>query len=233
MIRAILVDAMFTVFVPRSGLNRFHILQTLILRLLNKKVDLGNLETTYTEKRAYWENRLPAHHGEKWAVIDREIIRALFPDISFETAAHVGRQISTATLTDPEFYEVLPETIAFLEEARKRGILVIVASNHDTEKLDKLSRHFGIRDLFHAAYVSTDIGYEKPDTRFFQAIFYREQLDPTECVMVGNNPVNDIKAANDLGVTAVLYDKDNKYQDFSGYRVTSFREIWNLDLFMT
>lgn len=228
MINAILTDAMFTIFTPRNGLNRYHLYQKMIEKCLGRKVDLGQLEKAYDEKRKYWENILPARHNDKWTVIAREIVLALMPDISVAEAERTGRFISTEFLTNPDFYEVLPDTHDFLKEAKRRGLRVIIASNQDADKLKQLVCDFGLQIYFSGIHASTQIGFEKPDPRFFEAVLRLENLAPSECVMTGNNPDNDVDGARGLGIVGVLYDLNGKYPNYSGHRVRKLTEIFNL-----
>ncbi len=230
MIIAILIDAMFTVFTPRKGLNRYGIMKELIRRLLGRDVDIKELERVYKEQRALWEERLPARHSEKWAIIDREIILKLFADISFEDATRAGTAISDEILFNPEFYEVINETIDFLQEAKRRNVGVIVTSNQDIPKLRHLVEQFGLLDLLRNMYASTEVGYEKPDPRFFEAVLAGEGLDASECAMIGNNPKNDMEGCSRVGIAGILYDMHNEYPDFKGHKVSRLNEIWDLDI---
>jgi FMN phosphatase YigB (HAD superfamily) len=230
MIYAILIDAMFTIFTPRSGSDRYTIKKELIKRHLNRNADYATLKRICVEKRAYWEERLPARHGDKWTIIDREIILALFPDVSFNDANRAGKMIAHEFLLNPNFYEVTEDAQRFLTEARCRSVAVIVASNQDKEKLRELTIQFKITHFLKAIYASTEVGFEKPDPHFFEAILQTETLLSQECVMIGNNPQNDMRGCQGAGITGVLYDAHNQYPDFSGYRVPHLNDVWDLPL---
>lgn len=230
--RGILIDAMFTIFVPQDGLDRYEIKKRLIKKPLGRDVDIEMLKSVYAQKRAYWENILPARHGDKWAIIDREIIRELLPNLPLEDAEKAGKAIAIEFLTNPDFYVVLDTTRNFLEQAKMRGIRVIIASNQDKEKLNALVTQFGLQNLISSVYASTEIKTEKPDPGFFYEILRRESLQPYECVMLGNNPQNDAQAAENVGMTGILYDRHDQYPFWSSNRVVKeLDEIWKLDLF--
>jgi len=230
--RAILIDAMFTIFVPQDGLDRYEIKKRLIKKLLGRDVETEKLKRIYAQKRAYWENILPARHGDKWAIIDREIIRELLPDLPLDEAERAGRAIAIEFLTNPDFYVVLDDTRHFLEQAKTRGVRVIIASNQDKEKLNALVTQFGLQNLVSSVYASTEIKTEKPDPGFFYEILRRESLQPYECVMIGNNPQNDAEAAENVGMVGILYDRHEQYPFWQSNRVIKkLNEVWNLDLF--
>ena len=121
-----------------------------------------------------------------------------------------------------------PDTHEFLLRGMKQGKKVIMTSNHDPEKLHGLIEHFDITRFIAKAYTSTEIGFEKPHPDFFRSILQRENLDPGEYVMVGNNPINDISGAEAVGMHAVLYDQQQKFRDFKGFRVDRLSDVWNV-----
>lgn len=229
MIRTILVDGLFTIFVPKNNMSRYEMLQSLISKFLGVRIEVDKIRPVYDAMRQKWEEILPPNHGEKWAIIDREILRELIPDVSLENAADVGKNISHAILSDPDLYKVLPDTRGFLRRAKHRRIKTVLASNQDKEKLQILVKAFGLGPLIGAMYVSTEIGYEKPSPEFFEAVLRQENIHTDECVMVGNNPDNDILGATSAGITGILYDRNNLYPDFSGHRVSRLSEVFEIE----
>ena len=107
MISAIFIDVMFTVLIPRDGKSRFHIRQELIKNILGEDVDLDVLKKTYEEARSAWEEKLPPNHGVKWAIIDREILLKLFPNLTVPEATRAGKSISEEILSNPLPYHIL------------------------------------------------------------------------------------------------------------------------------
>ncbi len=230
-IKIILVDALFTIFVPIEGLDRYEMNRRIIELLTKRSVRITDLTRVYDAKRAFWEEKLPPKHAQKWSVINREILIGLFPDLCFEEADRIGTLMANLILSNAALYEVFPETRLFLEEAKRRGIKVVIGSNNDTDTLAALVNHFELDDLVHAMYASTEIGHEKPDPRFFESIVHIENALPRECVMIGNNPKNDVWGPEQAGLQAVLYDRLQEYGDFQGYRVSSLGDIFSLDIF--
>lgn len=229
MVRLIFIDGLFTIFVPKNGMSRYDMLQSLIRKFLGVRIEVDEIRPVYDALRQKWEEILPPNHGEKWAIIDREILLALVPEISFVNADTVGKKMSTAILSDPDLYEILPDTRGFLRRAKHRGIKTVLASNQDKEKLQILIGAFGLGPLIGVTYVSTEIGYENPSQEFFETILQKEKVDADECVMVGNNPHNDIRGAASVGIAGILYDRDNTYPDFPGHRVSRLSEVFEID----
>ena len=66
------------------------------------------------------------------------------------------------------------------------------AKIEQTELLD----FFKPEDIF----VSGEMEFEKPDPRYFKIIIDQLQLDVTKALVIGDNPQNDIQAANECGL---------------------------------
>lgn len=70
--------------------------------------------------------------------------------------------------------------------------------------LDKL----GWREFFSAIVTSCDCGAKKPDPRMFLCMLKRLNVPPADALMVGNNPLEDIMAAANLGIRTAFYSVD-------------------------
>ena len=80
----------------------------------------------------------------------------------------------------------------------------ILAMQTSRLRLAKLLPYF--QDLF----VSNDIGYEKPDLRFFETCLQRSQLQPEDIVFVGDSLEADMAGASGSGMTACWYNPQQK-----------------------
>lgn len=61
-----------------------------------------------------------------------------------------------------------------------------------------------------AIFVSGEMGTEKPDLQFYQKIIHDLQLDPASAMMIGDNPVNDIQAAQACGLQTCWVSHDRE-----------------------
>lgn len=86
----------------------------------------------------------------------------------------------------------------------------------DTRRLtawNVLHQH-GLYDLFDTLAISEELGAEKPDPRMFRAALDALQISPTDyarVIMVGNNPVRDVRGANQLGLRSVWFHWNDRY----------------------
>ena len=70
----------------------------------------------------------------------------------------------------------------------------------------------GIRSLFDVVVVSGDIGIYKPDRRIFDEAARRAGVQNSECLFVGDHPVNDVQGALGAGMNVIRMN----YGDFKG-----------------
>ena len=89
-----------------------------------------------------------------------------------------------------------------LEALRAAGRTVILLSNAQScftrPELDAL----GLTSRFDHIYISSEVGFQKPDPRFFTAPLRDLSLDPAACLMIGNDPLCDVAGAAAAGMDA-------------------------------
>ena len=86
-----------------------------------------------------------------------------------------------------------------------------------------------ISKYFHGIYISEDVGYNKPDIRYFEACFKDiPSFIREETVMIGDSLTSDIKGGINAGIKTVWFNHEGKSRDESivpDYEVHSLDEI--------
>ena len=93
-----------------------------------------------------------------------------------------------------------------------------IASNapqSDSTQVRKALEKVGAAVYFEKIYSSFDIGFEKPDKRFFEAIINELSLDPSEFVMIGDNYHKDIEGAKACGIRTIFLNIKGEKGPFS------------------
>lgn len=90
---------------------------------------------------------------------------------------------------------------AILKNLRNQYRLVMATNGGSKTQRAKIEQtqlldFFQPEDIF----VSGEMEFEKPDPRYFKIIIDKLQLDVTKALMIGDNPQNDIQAANECGL---------------------------------
>ena len=100
-------------------------------------------------------------------------------------------------------YTVLrPETIEVLEHLRPQYSLGIISNGDSLEQHSKIAK-VAVEKYFDLIIVSGDLGIHKPDPQIFQTAMNELQLEPSECMMVGDVFANDVVGALKAGMLPV------------------------------
>jgi putative hydrolase of the HAD superfamily len=87
------------------------------------------------------------------------------------------------------------------------GLVLGIASNFDC-RLHRVVRGLGPLSACSHTFVSSEIGFSKPDPRFFAAVAARLGLLPDQILLVGDDRMNDLEGATAAGLRAVLVNRD-------------------------
>lgn len=177
--------------------------------------DLGLSVTSETVRRAMHRQHenLPRIDGETARYTDRwfrEYVPAVFRSLGATENQLEGlleslldRYRKTVKL------ELFPETLATLEELRRRKLTIGIISNWSPRLMVHLER-LGIVSSFHFILISAVEGIEKPNAQLFHRACARAGVEPHEAIHVGDHPANDAAGARAAGIHGVLIDRKSK-----------------------
>jgi HAD superfamily hydrolase (TIGR01549 family) len=98
-----------------------------------------------------------------------------------------------------------PELLAWLAGRYRLGVV----SNFDyTPTVHRILDEAGILGEFGAVVVSDAIGWRKPRRDIFEAAFARLEVEPRECLFVGDRPEIDVLGAKAVGMDAAWLNPD-------------------------
>jgi putative hydrolase of the HAD superfamily len=93
--------------------------------------------------------------------------------------------------------------------------VIATSANHSgTEEMISALKRVGADQYFHHFYSSKQLGFQKPDPRFFKAIAEQLKIEPELCMMIGNLYEKDIVGAKSAGMQTILFDQQNQNIDF-------------------
>jgi putative hydrolase of the HAD superfamily len=98
---------------------------------------------------------------------------------------------------------LMPGVIELIPRLADKYLLALAGNQH-TAIRDKMISS-GVLGFFKSTAVSEDLGFQKPDTRFFLAICDRIDVPAENCCMVGDRLDNDIYPANVLGMRTIWF----------------------------
>jgi HAD superfamily hydrolase (TIGR01662 family) len=91
--------------------------------------------------------------------------------------------------------------LQLLSKLKLRFRLILASNGSSTTQRAKL-RQCGLESFFHEndIFISGEMAYEKPATGFFTTILDKLGLDAAETIMIGDDLINDIQAAQQCGL---------------------------------
>ena len=94
---------------------------------------------------------------------------------------------------------------SFMDELKKRGKVYLITNGTPDAQYGRLAS-LGLTDFFDGVFVSDEIGFAKPDARFFAYVLQHIQAEKQDCVIIGDSLTSDIKGANNAGIECVWYN---------------------------
>lgn len=97
------------------------------------------------------------------------------------------------------------ELLEWLGERGGRYTLSVITNGFSEAQLPKM-RTSGIDRFFTHFFLSEDLGYMKPDRRFFDAVLRKLAVPADQCLVVGDDYCVDIAGAMKVGIPQVWYN---------------------------
>ena len=104
-------------------------------------------------------------------------------------------------------HTLVPGAKEMLENLRAKGYRLFAASNSFGNLQRSRLEKAGILKYFEDTYISMDIGYDKPDIRFYQEALRRCGLQAKEVLMIGDSMTTDVIGAQKAGMDALFFDR--------------------------
>jgi putative hydrolase of the HAD superfamily len=113
---------------------------------------------------------------------------------SAATHAEVAMEIFLTARNEVEFFEGTLDTLRTIAQSFKLG--AITNGNADIYRL-------GLNDYFSFAFSAEQIGAPKPAPDLFHAALAHTGCEPAQMVYVGDDPIKDVDAANEVGLHTI------------------------------
>ncbi len=107
-----------------------------------------------------------------------------------------------------------------------KGKLGIITNAYDPEMQLKRIEASGLFDFFDEILIAGEEVYSKPDPQAFHLVSKRLDLEPAECIFIGDSPEFDIQGANSAGMITILIHRSGKQvRHKPDYQVYSIEEL--------
>lgn len=87
----------------------------------------------------------------------------------------------------------------------------------------------GLDKIFDGVFISEDLGYDKPNKKFFNIVFETVgSYNPNEYIVIGDSLTSDMQGANNAGIRNIWYnpkDKENNLGVKVDYEIHSLEKV--------
>ena len=129
-----------------------------------------------------------------------------------------------AYFASPNAWTLYPEVLETLTSLKERDLILDVISNFDS-RLVRILDGLGAGAQFENIFVSSRVGYAKPDGRIFNAALSYHGLAPAQALHVGDSEINDLRGANQAGLKGILVERGKTSAAPASDRINSLRSI--------
>ncbi|WP_166967413.1 HAD family hydrolase [Yeosuana marina] len=111
------------------------------------------------------------------------------------------------------------------EEIRKMPVEKILVTTGFTKMQRSKVKQLNIKKDFKEIHIVDPQISQKTKRDVFRDILERLDLKTEDILVIGDDPNSEIKAANELGIDTILYDKLNFNPKSQNIRITNFKEL--------
>ena len=145
-----------------------------------------------------------------------------------EFGHELGERFVEERKVAPFLYE---DTFTVLDELKDKYHLVLLTNGSPSLQNLKLEITPEIAPYFDQVVISGEFGKGKPDASIFEFVLEKNNLNPEDAIMVGDNLMTDILGSSRVGMRNVWINRENKPHNpdvTPTYEVTSLTEFLTL-----
>lgn len=171
------------------------------------------LATYQTVNAIYWKKYRDGH-------IDKQTVRfGRFADtlkrLKVENSDTLGQKIGDEyVLRGPHKKYLFPHTHETLIGLQERFPLHIITNGFKEVQSVKMGGT-KLDQYFNLILCSEDVGVNKPNKKVFQRALEMTECDPANAVMIGDNIEADIRGAQKVGMSTILFDPKKEHTSYS------------------
>ncbi len=182
----------------------------------------------FIEKYNHYNDRLWDNYREgkiRKPLLRQERFRLLLKDYGIHDenlVEEISRFYLNSCAAKPKLIKDAKEILEYLYTKYK---LYIISNGFYDVQLTKLISS-EISKYFTKVFTSDRIGYAKPNAKIFEYAIQSENAKKSECLMVGDDIVNDIQGAKNVNIDQVFFNPDNiKTTIESTYAIADLSEL--------
>ena len=115
------------------------------------------------------------------------------------------------------------DTINVLNNLKKKYKLCIV-TNGDVLEQNKKIKYTGLKKYFQGIVISSEIGYSKPEKEIFEIACNKMNVEPKNCVMIGDRYKTDIEGGINAGIKTIWVNRKEEKINYK-FQIKELSEI--------
>lgn len=121
--------------------------------------------------------------------------------------------------------KLFDESTQVIHQLSRNYRLGLISNTHYPDLVYRNLAKARLNSAFDVIVTSVDFGIKKPDRRIFKHAASLLGVKTRDCIYIGDDPREDYEGAIGAGMEAVLIDRDSKYEDFTGNRISRLVEL--------
>ncbi len=125
---------------------------------------------------------------------------------------------------------VYPDTLDFLKKLSEYCNIYIVTNGLSNCQRGRM-QNSPVKDYINGMYISDDIGYEKPDVRFFDFVFNDLDIkNKGQILIIGDSITSDMQGGKNAGITTCLYSRNKTINPNSlcDFIITDYNQLFDI-----
>jgi putative hydrolase of the HAD superfamily len=162
---------------------------------------------------------------EFWVQQNAEVLYSLRVELNAEKLA----RFIASHWWDYAKVSLYPDAHEMLPRLKEEGLKIGLVTNGLQSDVNQILPKVGLRDFFDAVVVVDTLRKMKPDAEVFRYALEKMQAKPPDAIFVGDEIETDYKGAQGCGLAAFLIDRDGKFQDKGVNRISSLKDLFDLN----
>jgi len=177
------------------------------LQYYDINISSGKLRSAFKEEK---DDNLKSRHERYPEVNFQEVFEDILKKEGSTSSYLVKSCCKLFRILSRERFQLFPDSIPVLKEMKNSGFPLGLVSNAQKVFTANEMRILGLQQYFKHMIFSSRYGITKPDHRLFMIVCAMLDVSPENTVYIGDNPYNDVKGANKIGMTSILLSRNLK-----------------------
>jgi HAD superfamily hydrolase (TIGR01509 family) len=155
----------------------------------------------------------------------KQIIKEILPETQHRHIDDIVRYKRLEYIETSKDIQIFDGVETLLKHLKDKGIRICLATSADKPSVIRVVNKFNLEDYFDVIISSNDVKEAKPNPEMFIQASKRLEVDPKNCLVIGDSPF-DVIAAMKAGMNIIIVD-NNPFQktEIQSYKIPVISNI--------